>query len=95
MVGELRELVSQGVQDNVLLLDEILRLQFECYREECLRKQLCFIGRDWSLCGESMVKPSNDGAIRALSPNTASEARGAIADIVDYLEFTGVWRGMW
>ena len=50
-----------------------------------------FIGCDWSLSGVSM----DDAAIRALSPKTASEAGGGIADIVDCLEFTRVWRGMW
>ena len=82
----LGELESQGERDNAVLADEIVRLQVECYRDECLRRQLCFFGRDWSVTEVSMVEATSEAAIGALSPKTANQAGKDIADIVDDLE---------
>ena len=58
-----------------------VRLQVECFRDEYLREQLCFIGRCWSLTKVSIVKTTNGAAIGALSPKTANQAEEAIADL--------------
>ena len=64
-----------------MFAEKIVRLQVECYQDDCLRQQLCFFGRDCSLTEVSMVE--NDVGIVTLSPKTANQAEKDIADIVE------------
>lgn len=56
--GRLPQIENQGFEENVndmteneraSLADEIVRLQVECYRDECIRQQPWIFGLDWTL----------------------------------------------
>lgn len=93
--GRLQQASNQILEENVnelseceraSLAEEIIRLQVECYRDECTREQPWLFGRDWTLIAFSLEDNSGANtsttAIGKLDRRTASQCGMEIAETV-------------
>jgi serine/threonine protein kinase len=79
--------------ERVSLADEIVRLQVECYRDECVREQPWIFGRDWTLNAfsleENSVSNTPTAGMGKLDRRTVSQCGPEIAEIVSNLALGG------
>lgn len=76
------------------LANEIVRLQVECYRDECIREESWVFGRDWRLSnfavsGKDAVSRATSSSIGQLDRRTAGHCGMEMAETVARLELSG------
>lgn len=82
-------------RERACLAEEVVRLQFEMYRDRCIREYRWIFGRDWSLVAGRSIPGSSSSDIGKLVPSfgqldakSASQSGPEIADIIANLELT-------